>query len=287
MTRSDLATVVLLQLECFWRLQEIDELLRQNDADTSALMDRLYSRRPVGWRELHPLVRMHTTLAHLVLPICFANSLTNQQLSGFSIKSEYDLVFRDNGAKTPPTVQAVLRVLRNALAHLPDFAAGSVSPNVSFEAGIVRFWTQPPTRGQNAKSRSAEVVFNTESGFVEFVRDLFGVVRAGCSPGAVAPGINTTQGVPDHPRPAATSPSRAESNWQQLLGEGWRMIQEFAPFDREEVAQLPTEIAALKLWAKAKLHEVEGVSPERQEWQAAVEMAIEAAYRVGRTDVAT
>jgi hypothetical protein len=48
-----------------------------------------------------------------------------------------------------------------------------------------------------------------------------------------------------------------------------------------------TKLAALKLWAKAKLHEVEDVSLERQGWQAAVAMAIEAAYNVGRMDKAT
>lgn len=59
------------------------------------------------------------------------------------------------------------------------------------------------------------------------------------------------------------------------------MIREFAPIQPDEVAELPREVNALTFWAKMRLHEMEGISPTREHWQAVVAMAIEAAYRIG------
>ena len=73
----------------------------------------------------------------------------------------------------------------------------------------------------------------------------------------------------------------SDQDWKKLLSEGWRLIREFAPIQPDEVAELPREVNALTFWAKMRLHEMEGISPTREHWQAVVAMAIEAAYRIG------
>jgi hypothetical protein len=283
MEHRDLAEMVLLQLECFWTLQEIDERLRRGDNTAIALMKAVYSRRPMDWHEIQPLLRLKTTLSQIVIPVSFAKTLPPEKLNALSIKPEHRLIFRENGNKKTPTTVEVICVLRNALAHLFDFAAGDVAPNISFDKGIVRFSTEPPNQSKKTHKKRSEVVFETEDGFVKFLGDLFPLVRRATR--EFLDGISQQETTVPNSSPGEQTV--ATRNLQQLQAEGWRLIQEFSPFDQAEVADFPREVAALKLWAKAKLHEVEGISPERQEWQAALEMAIEAAYRVGCTDGTT
>jgi len=170
---SKLTETVLLQLECFWILQELDEGCRQKDPLATSLMDNLYANRPVGWQKLHPFVRLNTTISLLVVPISFAARLSEDELRahGFSLSDKYDLVYRQGGDPANPTPRDVLRVLRNSVAHLPDFAAGGSPPNISFDEGILRCWSQ---------NRSSEVVFRSEAGFVYFVGDLLRLCRRAC-----------------------------------------------------------------------------------------------------------
>lgn len=173
MTPKELAETVLLQLECFWLLQELDEECRCNDPAISAALDRIYHERnrPVTWRELHPFVRLKTTLGLLVVPISFASRLSAEELDahGFSVRTEHNILFREGCREIrSPEPSRVLLVLRNALAHLPEFAVGGSGPNVSFDEGILRCWT---------RTGSSEVVFRSEDGFISFLRDLLPVVR--------------------------------------------------------------------------------------------------------------
>lgn len=70
---------------------------------------------------------------------------------------------------------------------------------------------------------------------------------------------------------------------EQLLQRGTNLIQEFAPFNRGDMSDIPEDISAVKLWAKAKLHE-HGFPAilDNKHAQASIEMAVEAAYRIGK-----
>lgn len=166
-----LAETVLLQLECFWVLQELDHASDSGDRLVSEFLDTLYAGRSVSWRSLQPLVRLNTVLALLVVPISFAARLSDQDLLelGFSVSSEHQVRCRENGRDRSLSPREVLLVLRNAVAHLPDFAAGDTRDvNVSFGEGVLRCWTQ---------TKSREIIFQTEAGFVVFLRDLVGLCR--------------------------------------------------------------------------------------------------------------
>jgi hypothetical protein len=166
-----LAETVLLELECFWVLQELDERLRSDDRTAVALLENLYARRSVSWHEVHPLVRLNTVLALLVVPISFVARHSEQELSsfGFCIKNEYKVICRQEGKDCVLAPRDFLLVLRNAVAHLPDFAFGTSSDaNISFTEGVLRCWSS---------TKSREIVFQTEKGFVEFLRDLVSICR--------------------------------------------------------------------------------------------------------------
>lgn len=167
-----LAETVLLQLECFWVLQEIDEGVRTEQPGALSFLDSVYARRPVGWRELHPYLRLNTTLAQLLLPISFVARLTEEELSslGFRVEPHYDVVCREGGQSCQLSPRDFLVVIRNAVAHLPDFAAGTAPDvNISFDDGILRCWTQ---------TRSREVIFRSEEGFFAFLQDFVRVCRS-------------------------------------------------------------------------------------------------------------
>lgn len=169
MERMKLAETVLLNLECLWVLQELDELWRSRDAGACELLNGLYERRPVGWQDVYPLARLNTVLALLVVPIAFASRLSSTELTsyGFQLKPEYEVLCRRAGQVCALGPNEFLRVLRNSLAHLPDFVSGeSTDVNISFNEGILRCW-----------SRSAEVVFLTEKGFIKFLRDFIYLCR--------------------------------------------------------------------------------------------------------------
>ena len=173
MNLQKLAETVLYQIEHFWVLQEIDEACRSKDDATIAFLDRIYAHRRVQWADLIPFVRLNTVLSSLLVPLSFAARFSDAELRdwGFTIKHEYGLRFEQNGQVENPTPHKVLRTLRNAVAHLPDFAAGGTTveeePNISFDKGILR-----------CRSKANELVFQTEGGFALFLSDLLCAIRA-------------------------------------------------------------------------------------------------------------
>jgi len=174
MTNEKLAETILLQLEIFVLVQFIDERCERNDADAIRLLTDLHLQRhpDLRWEDLLPLVRLNTSFAMLTLPICFVSRFDDEELYefGFRVRPEHDLLYRDKGRVTAATSSKVLRTFRNAIAHLPDFAAGTGTclPNVTFDEGIARL-----------SSRDTELVFRSEEGYVQFLRDLIPAIRSG------------------------------------------------------------------------------------------------------------
>lgn len=170
MNLQKLAETVLYQVEHFWLLQELDEACRAKDRVAVAFLDKAYSHRRVRWPDLVPYVRLNTVLSSLLVPLSFAARFKDEELKafGFNIKEVYKLSFQQGSKSVAPTPHVVLRTLRNAVAHLPDFAAGTGSemPNISFDKGILC-----------CRSRNNELVFNTEVGFVHFLSDVLRAIK--------------------------------------------------------------------------------------------------------------
>lgn len=69
---------------------------------------------------------------------------------------------------------------------------------------------------------------------------------------------------------------------QEQLQRGTNLIQEFAAFSQEEKSDFPNDLDCLKLWLKAKLHEYGANIENNQEMRAAISLALDAAYRLGK-----
>ncbi len=176
MQSSDASEIVLFNLELFWVLQELDELARQGDAAAVDVLTKIYSGRRVRWEDVHPLMRLKTTLVLLGPAVAYVYRMDNAQLKamGFAIRPEHGIVFRIDGTPCKrPTPANVLHTLRNALAHLMDFVADdNREPSIRFDEGVLRAVSTQPLGG-----RVFEVVFNHDAGFIEFVRDVFVLTR--------------------------------------------------------------------------------------------------------------
>lgn len=173
MDSNKLAETVLLQLECFWILQELDHGWRSKDPSAVAFLNGAYEGRQVKWSDVFPLARLNTVLSLLAVPIAFASRLSESELEsfGFRIREEHCLTFKENSAERSPKASEALRIVRNAVAHLPDFASGDQPDvNVAFDrGGVVRFWSK--------NNSGSEVIFHQESGILEFLRDLTKLCR--------------------------------------------------------------------------------------------------------------
>ncbi len=165
MNSQKLAETVLYQIEHFWLLQEIDEAVLENDSATVSALDKIYSHRSVRWQNLIPFVRLNTVLSSLFVPLSFAARFSDDELAeyGFKVKAEYCTCLTCRGSVVPATAQVLLRTLRNAVAHLSDYAAGKKKeePNIAFDSGILR-----------CRSNHYELVFESEAGFVLFLSEL-------------------------------------------------------------------------------------------------------------------
>lgn len=68
---------------------------------------------------------------------------------------------------------------------------------------------------------------------------------------------------------------------EEQVQRGTNIIREFAAFNPEENQGFPEDLDCLKLWLKARLFDYGADIVHSQEMQAAVSMALEAAYRLG------
>jgi hypothetical protein len=164
-----LAETALLQCECFWLLQEIDEKWRQNDPHARNLLSAIYADRPIKFSNVHPLVRLLTGLSTAFVPICFTLQSTQEELEPIEqgLRSGgYDIRYLEHEREVSVAAPKFLSVFRNALAHLPDFISGRESPNISFEEGIL-----------TCRSRDSKIIFCNETGYINFLNDTFRVVR--------------------------------------------------------------------------------------------------------------
>jgi hypothetical protein len=180
MTPEELAGMILKTLNVFDFLQFVDETYEKGDPESRALVERFFWQRhgsaPSDMPGVLPFAQLPTTLPMLTITVCFASSIKQDGWNevGFSIKPEYQLKYYhgDDDQPAVATVEAVIRTIRNATAHLPDFIADSHQgrPNVSFETetGLVSFYSRSP------RSR---VKFSTGDGFISFLTDYLRAIR--------------------------------------------------------------------------------------------------------------
>jgi hypothetical protein len=178
MKREELAEIILKTLNIFDFLQFVDECCENSDLQSRKLVnDYFHARYGTGSDEMQgvlPLAQMKTTLPILLVTVCFASGIKEEEWSNvdFSIKPQYTLSFTsDSNRINYPKVSEVIRTLRNACAHLPDLVGNNKDrANVSFDNGCVVFFSLRP-------KTETEVVFSTQKGFVAFLSDYLRAVR--------------------------------------------------------------------------------------------------------------
>jgi hypothetical protein len=173
MTPHQLAETVLFQVECFMILQELDHEAQSANTDARRFLDRQYPNIDHDQRNFFDI---KTVLATLLIPICFLDKSNEEEINAcFHPIDEYGVSFFRDGAQAEATPKGVLHVVRNALAHLPDFAAAQRGPNVSFPENVV------VRLSSRVRRQRHDVVFQQEDGFVRFVGDVVRAARANTS----------------------------------------------------------------------------------------------------------
>jgi hypothetical protein len=166
-----LAETVLLQVECLWLLQEIDERWSRKDRNIQPVLAEIYENRRVRFGDLYPLARLMTGLSMVLVPISFTLNSTSEetQLIDQGLGCDrYNITYSEAGSACAVDAERLLKVVRDATAHLPDFMSGKVVPNISFDEGILCC---------KSRVRKAKLVFESEQGYIAFLGDLLRVVR--------------------------------------------------------------------------------------------------------------
>lgn len=170
--QQKLAETVLLTLECFFALQELEQ-------DHKLIMDGLYSSRPVTYSEVAPLLRVNTTLSMLTVPLCFADRLARDKKLTLTLDPHrHGIILKKDSVEIPVKgeISSVLRCIRNAVAHLPDFiwtGADSADASIRFDESATLFVSEKTKKSKH----KWEVVFSNSDGFADFLRDLLPAIR--------------------------------------------------------------------------------------------------------------
>jgi hypothetical protein len=154
-------------------LQYVDEADERNDADARRIVSEYFAQKypdmPSMRSGMTPFVNLKTTLVLLVMPICYAarHPESDWDQAGWRISDRYKIEFqpRRHGVAVP--VNEVLRTIRNAVAHAPDFMFGNNDKNISWDSEyIIKFSSFRPSGALRSS-----VVFHSEGGLLEFLSD--------------------------------------------------------------------------------------------------------------------
>jgi hypothetical protein len=179
MNNTKFSETVLLSLEAFWVLQELESLPPTSSA--REFLNGVYSHRPVSYEDIRPLLRIGTCLCLLAPALAFASALADKsQLDELIIKGEYSIGYKLGGTSKVPGGKVVLRTIRNSLSHFTEpFADASsscdeIKGRISFPDNVaVQFNNQ----------NGSELIFDTREGFINFLNDLLPIVRSKLRPG--------------------------------------------------------------------------------------------------------
>ena len=179
MNNTKFSETVLLSLEAFWVLQEVESLPPTSSA--REILKSVYSHRCVSYEDIRPLLRIGTCLCLLTPALAFASALADKnQLDELVIKGKYSIEYKHRGASKDPVGKKVLRTIRNSLSHFTEpFADASTSSDEI--KGRVSFPDNVAVQFNN--KNGSELIFGTREGFINFLNDLLPIVRGKLKPG--------------------------------------------------------------------------------------------------------
>lgn len=171
MTNKELAKLLIYHDTVARVVLHLQDLVQQNDAEATRVWKKIYERR-VGTSDVpntlltSPVFVLESAVAHIIPVVSFLKRYGEEALveAGFSRDvTAYGVSFSECGQPVSGNAAKLIVILRNALAHFPDYLAGEAGqPNVAFDTGLVRFWT---------KNNRQQVVFNNQNGWLRFLKD--------------------------------------------------------------------------------------------------------------------
>ena len=174
MNNTKFSETVLLSLEAFWVLQELENLPPTSSA--RKIINGVYSHRLVSYEDLRPLLRIGTGLCLLTPALAFASALADKsQLDELIIKDEYSIRYRSGDSPRSPSGRQVLRTIRNSLSHFTELFADPSNSNVEIK-GRISFPDNIAVQFSN--ENGSELIFDTHEGFINFLNDLLPIVRS-------------------------------------------------------------------------------------------------------------
>lgn len=174
MNNTKFSETILLSLEAFWVLQELENLPPTSSA--REILNGVYSRRPVSYKDIRPLLRIGTCLCLLTPALAFASALANKdQLDELIIKDEYSIKYKLKGTSTAPGGKEVLKTIRNSLSHFTEPFADTSDSSVKYKDRI-SFPDNAAVQFNN--TNGSELIFHTREGFINFLNDLLLIVRS-------------------------------------------------------------------------------------------------------------
>lgn len=163
MKTKDPARFVILISECLFFLQAFEGYCQEGD-EAAVKVRRRFCKDRGRTAENIPLLNLESGLALLSPVLAFAARIKNDEWTkeGFSIAPRYQCEMR-NPSDIPCTFETavVLRVMRNALAHYPDYLSGQYGPTIFFEPGVVTFYSKD----------YGKVHFSDNNGWLYFLTD--------------------------------------------------------------------------------------------------------------------
>jgi hypothetical protein len=174
MDNTKFSETILLSLEAFWVLQELESMPPTSSA--SEALNEIYFQRAVTYEEVKPLLRMGTCLCLLTPALAFASALADKsQLEEFSIRDEHTIQFSFHDTPKTPDTKEVLRTIRNSLSHFTEPFADNNNSTIDIK-GRISFPKNAALKLNN--KNTAELVFGTREGFISFLNDLLPIVKS-------------------------------------------------------------------------------------------------------------
>ena len=174
MNNTKFSETVLLSLEAFWVLQELENLPPTSSA--RKILNGVYSNRPVSYEDIRPLLRIGTCLCLLTPALAFASALADKsQLDELIISDKYSIKYKLGDASKDHGGKEVLRTIRNSLSHFTEPFADTSSSSVEIK-GRISFPDNVAVQFNN--ENGSELIFDTREGFINFLNDLLPIVKS-------------------------------------------------------------------------------------------------------------
>lgn len=175
MNRQELSQGVLGSILIFKFLQFFDERREDKSDCAKRILEEFFEQyypeiNTKKARDL-PFLHLSTTLEILSVLFFYAVKVQPEEWlkAGFTHNAKYEITYFLHGKKVDdPTIPDILKTIRNALAHLPDFLSGERTPNTSYSEGYLSF---------SSDWRNSKINFADKVGFAEFLKDFINAIQ--------------------------------------------------------------------------------------------------------------